>query len=155
MQRVSYKHFVAEANPEQAEFLGLKNNNTGRVMFCYLSSLNEMLAVMPKLFKLQNNTNPEGPDCEIYNEEIVKYGNKKIMAIVKRFSGKVSVCFQMMYDENLDGVYKYSPYLIQFSQEDDLESLRTFGQKTKHDNEAYLKSKASTSAAEVEVEVSL
>jgi hypothetical protein len=135
LQRLAFKHFVAEGDPSVDQIIGLKNNNTSRILYLYLSSLNEVISTCPKLFEKIKEFDSEGPDAELFEKEIKRYGNKKIMAFVKRYKNKVAAFIQIMYDEKKDGDYKYSPYLVQMSLEDDLEKLREFGQKIKREHE--------------------
>lgn len=136
------KHIVAEGDPTRDQNIGLKNKDTGKVLFCYLSSLNAMLATLPKFLEMQQNTSLEGPDEEIYSEEVAFYTrNRKLVASLKRFCGELSVCFHLMHDPLKDGNYKYSPYQIQFSPEDELEELRTFAQKITAKHEEIVQAK--------------
>lgn len=145
-RRITFKHFVAECDPEKSPLVGLKNHNTSRVLYCYLGTLNDILAICPKLFNIQRNTQPEGEDRDIFTEDIAEYGgknycNKKIVGIVKRYKNKISVCVQQMFDEHNTGNFKYSPSLVQFSAEDDLEKLRAFAQEMRREHAAVVKNK--------------
>lgn len=159
--RIAFKHFVAEGRPQKSPLVGLKNNNTSRILYCYLGTLNDILAVCPKLFKIQHETSAEGEDGEIYTEDIMKYGsqnygNKKVVGSVKRFKNKVSVCIQQMFDDDMSGVYKYSPYLVQFSPEDDLEKLRSFAQEIRNEHSNFVKNSLEAAAtAKTSVEAAL
>ena len=139
-RRVTFKQFVAEANPCRDSIVRLKSHSGGKSLNLYLTTINDVLGVCPKLFKLQNNMSSEGVDGEIYAEEVRKYSNKKIVGVVKRFKGKVSVAIQLMFDEDNTGVYKHTQCQVQLSPEDDLEKLREFGQMVKRDNEVMTKS---------------
>lgn len=133
MQYLAFKHFVAEGDPNVDEILSLKNKNTGKDMFCYLSTLNSIIAACPTLLEELKRFETEGADAELYVVEIKKYGNKKIMGFVKRYRNRLGAFIQIMYDKEEDGNFRHSPFLIQISPEDEYEKLRNFGQKIKND----------------------
>lgn len=131
IRRKTFKHFVAEETLGDTALVSLKNHNNGKSLHLYLSGINAVLAVAPKLFKILSETSTEGEDEEIYSEELKSYGNKKIMASVKRFRNKTSVCIHLMFDENKTGEYRHTRCQIQLSPEDNLEDLREFAQAAK------------------------
>lgn len=139
-RRITFKQFVAEANPCRDAIVHLKSHNGGKSLNLYLTTINDVLGVCPKLFKLQNNMNDEGIDGEIYVEEIRKYGNKKIVGAVKRYKNKVSVAIQLLWDEDNTGVYKHTQCQVQVCPDDDLEKLREFAQQMKRENELVTRS---------------
>lgn len=149
-ERIKYKYFVAEGNPLESPLIGLKNINNGRVLYCYLGTLNNILATVPKLREIQKNTLTEGPDEEVYSEEITTYKNKKIVGSVKRFKNKLSVSIQQLYDEKNNGEFKFSPSFIQFSEEDDLSQLEVFGQKIRKDHRNLTKKSEGTEEVSVD-----
>lgn len=146
VKRIVFRHFVAESTPDVSPLVGLKNKNTGRILYCYLGTLNEIINLCPEMFEIQRNTPAEGEDEEIFSKEIVAYTNKnncskKMLGTVKRYKNKVSVCVHQMFDETNSGIFKYSPCLVQFSPEDDLEVLRGFGQDMKKEHAEAVKTK--------------
>lgn len=135
IQYLAFKHFVAEGDPAVDEIIALKNNNTGKNLYCYLSTLNAILGACPVLLEKLKEYEAEGPDEELFEELIKSYGNKKVMGYVKRYRNRLGAFIQIMYDKEQDGNFKHSPFLVQISPEDELEKLRSFAQRIKNDHE--------------------
>jgi len=145
-RRLVYRNFVAECDPTKNAIISLKNNLSGKELYVYLSSLNDIIFRSSVLFDIMNKAEENGEDAELYREDIHHYGEKKgipkkIVGIVKRYQNKLSVCIQQMWDENGDGDWKYSTSLIKLTPEDDLEKLRSFAQEMHREFEATYKPK--------------
>ena len=139
VRRLTFKHFVAEGNPNADSLVSLKSHTGGKSLHLYLSGINDVLALTPVMFKLLNNVKSEGMDDEIFVQEVKKYDNKKVVVALKRFRQKTSVSVQLLFDENNTGVYKHTQCQVTLSPEDDLEKLREFAQALKKLNESQTK----------------
>lgn len=93
-----FLYFVIECDPTKSEMVYLRNVNNGRTLNCFLSTLNSITYMCPSLFEAKAGTKEEGPDMTILSCDVHTYKTRKIVATVKRFKNKVSVCFQLMFD---------------------------------------------------------
>ena len=114
-------------HPTEGTLLLLKNKNTGRILKCYMKTLNQIIDALPAAFDLLKQLPNEGPDTKFMETDICSYGKNKIVTCVQRYKNKLCIMVQMKYDREGNGKFAFSSRAVQFSSEDNLEELRNFG----------------------------
>lgn len=82
----------------------LKNKNTGKSLNCFLSTINKIVDEGGKLLEYRKGCEETGQDEILHAIEITNYGNRMIIAEVKRFKNKLAVTFQLQFRENDEGI---------------------------------------------------
>lgn len=139
-QTLAFKHFIAEGNPKIAEYIELRNKKTGKNLYCYLPTINSIIATWSHLMEARRQQTAEGLNATLYKVVIKVYWKAKIMGFVKRYRNKLRVFVQLVDDKKNDGNITLSPYYIQISEADETIKLRKFAEEIKT---AYEESRAS------------
>ena len=89
--------------PKESPLITLVSKDKNKQLWVYARTLAEIISQLPAAFKMSKGLPSEGDDETYMEKEVMTYTNKKIVVIVKRFSNRVTVRAQMMFDRENKG----------------------------------------------------
>ena len=79
------------------------SKDKNKQLWVYARTLASIINQLPAAFKMAKGLPAEGDDETYMEKEVLTYTNKKIVVIVKRYSKRVSVRAQMLFDREKTG----------------------------------------------------